>query len=200
MKVVNCLKCSAENVDATAESKCRECGEPLAPALFQQSVDELKRLTENFPTLKKPIPSFYSFNGIGTMLLDYRALPDGTYEAVRWVTIVFLPIIPLSAFRIQPIEQERSYGRETSKFKVLDRVPLSLSRIVRTYLLVAAGLLPIIMGSIYSSEINRAMSGLKAFGLMILAVVWGGYILFLKVPNEGKAYKVKPVSATEKST
>jgi uncharacterized membrane protein len=194
MKVVNCTNCSEENVDATPESQCRQCGESLALALMQQSLDELKGLKEKLEAARKPTPSFYSFNGIGTMLLDYRALPDGTYEAVRWVTIVFLPVIPLSAYRIQPLEQERSYGRETSKFQVLGKAPLSAARVVRTYGLVFIGLLPIVLGSIYSGEINRAMSGPKAFGLMILAVAWGIYILFFKIPNESKAYQAKAAS------
>jgi len=194
MKTVTCPSCNFANTGVTAESKCAQCGESLAPALFQQSVDELKKLTENLPTLKKPTPSFYSFNGFGTMLLDYRALPDGTYEAVRWVTLMFLPLVPLSAYRIQPLEQEQSYGRETSKFQVLGKAPLSAARIIRTYALAAAGLLPPILGVVYSTEINRAVKGLWALGLMVLIAVWSGYIIFFKIPNEGKAYKAKTAS------
>lgn len=207
MKAVNCTNCSAENADARPDSKCRECGEPLAPALFQQSLDELKKLTENLPAAKKRTPSFYSFNGFGTMLLDYRALPDGTYEAVRWVTALWVPLIPLAAYRIQPLEQERTYGRETSKFRVLEKASLSAARIARTYALAVAALLPPILGVVYSTEINRAVRGLWAVGLMLLIAAWSGYIVFSKIPNEGKAYKAKDTapeqssgaSATEKS-
>lgn len=208
MKVVNCTHCSAENADARPESKCSRCGESLAPALFRQSVDELKRLTENLPTARKRTPSFSSFNGFGTMLLDYRALPDGTYEAVRWVTGLWLPVVPLAAYRIQPLEQERTYGRETSKFRVLEKASLSASRIVRTYALAAAAVLPPVLGVVYADGINRAVRGLWALGLMVLVAVWSGYIIFFKIPNEGKAYKAKdnaggqtPSAApTEKST
>ncbi len=191
MKVVNCTNCSAENADATPESKCRQCGESLAPALFQQSVDELKKLTEKLTTPQKPTPTFYSFNGFGTMLLDYRALADGTYEAVRWVTALFLPVVPLAAYRIQPLEQEHGYGRATSKFRVLEKIPLSAARIVRTYLLAVAGVLPPMLGVIYSTEINRAVRGLWALGLMVLMAVWSIYLIFFKIPNEGKAYKAR---------
>ncbi len=204
MKVVNCTNCSAENADATPEAKCRQCGEPLAPALFQQSLDELKRLTAKVQEARAP--SFYSFNGFGTMLLDYRALADGTYEAVRWVTALWLPVIPLAAYRIQPLEQERTYGRETSKFRVLDKASLSASRIVRTYALAVAAVLPPILGVVYADQINRAVRGLWALGLMVLMAVWSGYIIFFKIPNEGKAYKAKDkagepsADATERST
>jgi hypothetical protein len=189
MKVVNCTNCSAENADAGPDSKCRECGEPLSLALLQKSLDELKGLNAKLQEARAP--SFYSFNGFGTMLLDYRALPDGTYEAVRWVTAMFLPVVPLSAYRIQPIGQERSYGRETSKFQVLGKAPLSAARVARTYALAAAGLLPPILGVVYSTQINRAVRGLWALGLMVLIAVWSGYIIFFKIPNEGKAYNAK---------
>ena len=206
MKVVNCTNCSAENADAGPESKCRQCGESLAPALLQKSLDELKGLTAKLQEARTP--SFYSFNGFGTMLLDYRALADGTYEAVRWATALWLPLVPLAAYRIQPLEQERSYGRETSKFRVLGKASLSASRIVRTYLLAAAALLPPVLGVVYSAEINRAVRGFWALGLMVLMAVWSGDIIFFKIPNEGKAYKAKDgaggqtsgASATEKQT
>lgn len=191
MKVVNCPSCSAENRNVTPESVCSQCGESLAPALFQQSVDEIKKLTENLPTYKKPRPSFYSFNGFGTMLLDYRALPDGTYEAVRWVTLLFLPVVPLAAYRIEPLAQERGYGRETSKFRVLDKTGLSAGRVLRTYLLAVVGLLPPVLGFVYSTEINRAVRGMWAVGLMLLMFLWALYFIFFKIPNEGKAYKGK---------
>lgn len=208
MKVVNCTNCSAENADAGPESKCRQCGESLAPALFRQSVEELKRLTENPPAAKKRTPSFYSFNGFGTMLMDYRALPDGTYEAVRWVTMMFLPVVPLSAYRIIPLEQEHGYGRSTSKFRVVGKAPLSAARIVRTYALAAAAVLPPVLGFVYSAEVGRVVRGLWAVGLMVLIAAWSGYILFAKIPNEGQAYKAKDnaggrspgASVTEKQT
>jgi hypothetical protein len=208
MKVVNCTNCSAVNADATPESKCRQCGEPLAPALLQQSLDALNSLTAKLQEARSPKPSFYSFNGFGTMLLDYRALPDGNWEAVRWVTALWLPVVPLSAYRIQPLEQERTYGRETSKFRVLDKAPLSASRIVRTYALAVAGLLPPILGVVYADEINRVVRGWWALGLMVLMAVWSVYIIFFKIPNESKAYQARDnagvqapdAAAKEKST
>ncbi|HVF55437.1 MAG TPA: hypothetical protein VM934_04755 [Pyrinomonadaceae bacterium] len=191
MKTVKCLSCDFVNSGATAESACAQCGETLAPALFQQSVDELKKLTDSLKSVQPPVKSFYSFNGTGTMLLDYRALPDGTYEATRWVTIACLPLVPLSSYVIHPNVQERSYGRETSRFSIIGRVPLSAARVLRTYLLAVVGLLPVVVGFMNSSAINRALGGIYAVGLMLLCIAWGGYIIFVKIPNEGKAYKTK---------
>jgi hypothetical protein len=189
MKTVTCPSCSFANVNATGESACANCGEPLAGALFRQSVDELKKLADRLQDIKKPSRSFYSFNGFGTTLLDYRALPDGTYQATRWIVALFLPLFPLKSYIIEPLTQEFGYGQETSKLRILGETSTSVVRILRTYLLAVAGILPPILGVIYSSEINRVVKGLWALALMILMAVWAAYIIFFKLKNEGQAYR-----------
>lgn len=187
MNTVVCLACKTVNAEATVNSACSQCGASLAPALIEQSVNELKKLTAKFEEANAP--SFKSFNGFGTTLLDYRARPDGTYEATRWAIALFLPLFPLANYVIQPTGQERSYGSETSKFRIIDRTPLTAARILRTYLLAIVGLLPIISGFAYSNVVNRTLGGLAAFGAMILCFAWAIYIIFFKLKNEGAAYK-----------
>lgn len=191
MKTVACSSCNTVNADATPQSVCTNCSEPLAGALLQQSIDGLREATERMKELTAPRKSFYSFNGFGTTLLDYRALPDGTYEATRWVIAMLLPIFPLKAYIIRPTEQQISYGQETSRFTILGETRLSAARVLRTYLLAVIGLLPVVVGFLNSSAINRALSGLMAFGLMILCIVWAVYIIAFKIKNEGQAYKAK---------
>lgn len=187
MNTVICPACKTVNADATAAAACSRCGESLAPALIEQSINQLKKVTAKFE--ESNAPSFKSFNGFGTTLLDYRALPDGTYEATRWAIALGLPLFPLAGYVIQPTGQERSYGRETSKFRIINQTPLNATRILRTYLLAVVGLLPIIIGSLNSSVINRTLGGLPAFGAMILCFAWAVYIIFFKLKNEGAAYK-----------
>jgi hypothetical protein len=194
MKTVACPSCSFANINPTGQSACANCGASLAPALLQQTVDELKKLSDKFQHLSAPRPSFNSFNGFGTTLLDYRQLPDGTYQATRWVIALFLPIFPLAAYVIQPETQENSYGRQTSNFTVLAKIPLSAARVLRTYLLATLGLLPAVLGYIYSREINRAVRGVYGFGLMILIFAWVFYIIFFKLKNDSKAYRSRPAS------
>jgi hypothetical protein len=157
-------------------------------------VDELKRLTDKLQQPPKPERSFYSFNGFGTTLLDYRALSDGTYQATRWIIALFLPIFPLSTYVIEPLAREVSYGQETSRFRILDRTRLSIARVLRTYLLAIVGLLPAILGVVYSREINHAVKGLYALALMILMFAWAISFIFFKLKNEGKAYRLQKSS------
>jgi hypothetical protein len=189
MKTVTCTACNTENVNPTAASLCANCGESLAPALFQHSVDELKKLTNKLQETQKPARSFYSFNGFGTTLLDYRALSDGTYQATRWVIALFLPIFPLSTYVIEPLAQEVGYGQQTSRFRILEKARLSAARVVRTYLLAVVGLLPAVLGFVYSREINHVVRGFYALALMILMFVWAMFFIFFKLKNEGKAYR-----------
>jgi hypothetical protein len=189
METIVCSSCNTtNNLDS---DNCANCGTSLATEKLEHSINELRKTTEKFRELTTPRKSFYSFNGCGTMLLDYRALPDGTYEATRWVTLFSLPLIPLSAYVIQPESQEHSYGRETSKFSILDKKSVSIARILRTYLLVVIALAPIIVGSYYSSWVNRTLGGPKAFFAMLAAIIWGGYIIFFRLKNDSKAYKSK---------
>ena len=195
METINCATCNTSN--QLNDDTCKQCGESLAVAKIQHSIDEIKKTTAKMRDLTTPRKSFYSINGCGTTLLDYRALPDGTFQATRWVIVFGLPIIPLSAYVIEPEIQERSYGSETSKFAIVEKIPVSLARVLRTYGMVAIGLAPIIIGSLNSSYLNRTLGGPTAFFVMLAAIVWGAYFIFFRLKNDSKAYaKKENVSTT----
>lgn len=189
MNTISCPACNA--VNNTDESNCTNCGASLAAAKLEQSINALKATTDKLRELTAPRKSFYSINGCGTTLLDYRALADGTYAATRWVIVFGLPIVPLSGYVIEPTSQEVQAGQQTSKFSILDKTPLSLTRVLRTYLLAAIGVLPVLLGALNTSWVNRTLGGSLAFLAMITSFVWLIYIVFLRLKNEGKAYKTK---------
>jgi len=192
METINCTACNSPN--NYLDESCKQCGESLALAKIQRGIDGIRQTTEKFREQTTPRKSFYTFNGCGTTLLDYRGLPDGTFQATRWVTIFFLPIIPLSAYLIEPESQEHSYGQETSRFTIVSKTSISIARVLRTYGLVFIALAPIIVGSLNSSYLNRTFGGPKAFLLMLVAIVWGVYFLFFRLKNDSKAYKNRPAN------
>lgn len=191
---VACPACKAVNPEAEVNSKCSACGEPLAAAVFQHSIDELKKLTERMSEMTAP--SFKTFNGFGTTLLDYRQLDDGQWEATRWVVALMMPIAPLATYRIRPKRQVNSYGRMESYFDITGRVPLSPARILRVYALLVLGLAPIVLGSLNSSWVNHTLGGMPAFFAMLAAIVWGVYIIFFRIKNDSKAYKAESAKAS----
>ncbi|HVF43774.1 MAG TPA: hypothetical protein VM936_12215 [Pyrinomonadaceae bacterium] len=192
---VACPACRAVNPDAGVNSKCSACGEPLAAAVIQHSIDELKRLNERMAEINAP--SFKTFNGFGTTLLDYRRRDDGAWEATRWVVAAMLPVFPLASYVINPKRQQNSYGRMESYFDVLGRAPLSASKILRVYALVVVGLAPVVLGFMNSSRVDRTIKGalgpkyggIVAMLAMLAAIVWAAYIIFFKIKNDSKAYK-----------
>ena len=193
---VNCPACQTVNPDAGAGSQCSSCGGPLAAAVLQHSIDELKRLNERMAEANAP--SFKTFNGFGTTLLDYRDLKDGTWEATRWVVAAGLPLVPLASYRIRPKRQENGYGRMESYFEILGRAPLSAAKILRVYALAAVGLAPVVLGFLNSGWVNRTLGGPLAALAMFASVAWAAYFIFFLIKNDSKAYKqaaAKPESA-----
>jgi hypothetical protein len=189
MKTVACTKCNFVNADADVNSACAQCGEPLASALLQDNLDELKKLTERMRELTAP--SFTSFNGCGTTLLDYRPARGGTWEATRWVIVLGLPVVPLATYVIEPTRQETDHRGITSHMKILAKGRPSAARVLRVYALVFVGLFPIVWGSLNNTLVNRTLGGVPAALAMLACVAWGGYIIFWRLKNDSKAYKAK---------
>jgi hypothetical protein len=189
MNTVACPACQTSNPNAEVNSICAGCGEPLAAAVLQQNIDELKKLNERMSELNAP--SYKSFNGFGTTLLDYRQRADGAWEATRWVIAAGLPLVPLATYRIQPQRQENSYGQMSSYFQILGRAPLTPMRVLRVYALVIVGLTPIVWGSLNSSLVNHTLGGPYAALAMLACFAWAVYIIFFRLKNDSKAYKAE---------
>ncbi|MFL6256179.1 MAG: hypothetical protein ACJ74T_14305 [Pyrinomonadaceae bacterium] len=186
---VNCPACQTVNPDADVNSKCSNCGEPLGLAVFQHSIDAINKLTGRMQ--EATAPSFNTFNGFGTTLLDYRERDDGAWEATRWVVAAMFPIVPLGSYVIKPTRQQNSYGRMESYFDILGRTPLSPARVLRVYALLLLGLAPIVLGFMNSRWVNHTLGGPLAALAMVASFVWGAYIIFYRIKNDSKAYKPK---------
>ena len=190
---VACPACKTVNPDAEVTSKCSACDEPLAAPVLQHSIDQLKKLNERMAELNAP--SFKTFNGFGTTLLDYRQRDDGAWEATRWVVAMMLPLVPLASYVIRPRRQQNSYGRMESYFDILGRAPLSASKILRPYALVVVGLAPLVLGFVYSKS-SSTLRGPWGALAMLASIVWAVYIIFFKIKNDSKAYKAETAKAS----
>jgi hypothetical protein len=186
---VNCLACQTVNPAADVNSKCSNCGEPLGVAVFQHSLDEIKKITDRVREINAP--SFDTFNGFGTTLLDYRERGGDTWEATRWVVAAMFPLVPLGSYLIKPKRQQNGYGRMASYFEILGRTPLAPARVLRVYALLLLGLAPVVLGFMNSTWVNRTLGGPLAALSMFASVAWGAYIIFFRIKNDSKAYKTK---------
>lgn len=196
MKTVACLEC--KSVNSADEANCAKCGASLFNAKLEQITAGLREVTSRMQHVEAAHrPGFNSINGFGTTLLDYRPRGDGTWEAVRWVIALSIPLVPLGGYVIQPNRQERLHGRETTSFTVLDRFRVDLQRVLRVYALVIIGLAPVLLGWMNAEWVEDTLGGGgRAFLAMIGCFVWAAYIILVRIKNDGDAYRQpKPATA-----
>jgi hypothetical protein len=77
----------------------------------------------------------WSSYGCGIMLLGVRRSDDGL-ETTRWLTLFFLPLVPLSRWRVRYVGVPIGSGQDdpTFEFEPLERLPLDLEGTSRTFL------------------------------------------------------------------
>ncbi len=79
-------------------------------------------------------------HGFGTMFYDWEHFPEGDSEATKWLVAGFFPIIPLGRVQLQvhtsgekPSFFSLSLGSFDISYDVLEEVPTTFFRIMRTY-------------------------------------------------------------------
>jgi hypothetical protein len=166
-------------------------------AKINEITEQISQLREQMEESLIPVRTT-SFNGFGIMLLDYRPVEDGNYEVTRWITACFLPLIPLSVWKICPKKYKYDQLGEQQSFQLLSKSGLTLSRILRPYLTLALGILPFVLAYYFLDlrpavyYIGRTIGNWVAVGIIILLIIlvlfWIGFI-FTRFHNAEKAYK-----------
>lgn len=178
MDTVVCPTCTTAS--AIDHASCPRCGEPLAGARLEQAVARTRALLERAGRTSRA-RRFSTVQGIGTMLLDYRPRGDGTYTVVRWFTVSGVPLVPLGGYVVDPVRQDHSHGAFTTWAIVLERTPFPLLRVLHTYLLLAIGVGPLVLGSLNASWVNRTLGGERAFFAMLACGAWAFYVVFFRI-------------------
>lgn len=89
----------------------------------------------------------YSVHGCGVMLLGLRRDEGGGLETTRWLTLFYLPLLPLARWRVEYLGTTGGEHQddETFVFHRVERLPLDLEGMSRT-LLAGWGLAAIAFG------------------------------------------------------
>jgi hypothetical protein len=133
-----CPACGLVNF-ASAQT-CKRCEKPLAEESATPGVESAPHGSQASATkgsvdgrriLLKP----QTFNGMGVAMLGYRQLSADTYQATRFFTFLFIPLIPISTWVIRPLNLETSTlaTTETFNFELLEDKGLELSAVLRVY-------------------------------------------------------------------
>lgn len=83
-----------------------------------------------------------SFLGTGLMTLSIRPHEDGLCEITLWVTLLFLPVFPLTRWKVEYFgEAMTEYPHQDSAFRFgkIEQLPLKPGDLLKTYLLAIIG-------------------------------------------------------------
>jgi hypothetical protein len=165
---MNRINCSFCNFIAFSTDKfCKRCKQELKENTTTQLTN----------SIKFGIPTF-EINSCGVNLIDYVRLKDGTFETMKWIVLIGVPIIPLSAWKIQPHYLDNKIPGTYQKytFEVIDQIPLKLDRILKVIGINLISIIPIIL-MFYLFDYFNIIFGLEWGGiicvsLLILSIFW----------------------------
>jgi len=202
------ITCPSCGWDAGSVAICEQCGAQLpnnpknrseAEERLLKAIADLKETAEEGLEAITPVRTT-SFNGCGVMLLDYRPVDDGNYEATRWITFAGFPLFPLGVWKIQPRKYTHQMHGEKQFFSLLGKSRITVDRFIRPYMILVIGALPFVLAYNFIN-LSRVVFFLShnigtwfAVGFMILMIVltlvWFGYIM-TRFHNADRAYKKK---------
>ena len=116
----------------------------------------------------------YSVNGTGIRLLDYRQASEDTYEATRWLTILFIPILPLGTLLIRPGTVEGVGTAMRYTFQFLGKQPMNWRRVWRMYAIDLIAALPAALCAWFETPGETTDLWISIF---VFSILWGVGVL-----------------------
>ena len=90
----------------------------------------------------------HSFYGTGTMLYGHRNYhPDGSFITTKWLTLFYLPLLPVASYRILKRPARGVHGGIIR----IQQLPLNLRRVALGYLIV----IPLLLAVVYLALLSR---------------------------------------------
>ncbi len=136
--------------------------------------------------------------GFGVKLLDYRPLGDGIYDATRWFTVFFFPVVPLTTLRIRPkTAQATNLGAVVETrydFDLLGERPTPGERIIRMYLFAWLLVPSLAFGPVVFVIMSLRRGGPSTLGIyaLVAAAIWMTVVFGLLNRRHEKPYENTP--------
>jgi len=182
---ITCPACGERvTTDGTA---CPRCGASVFNEVLEARTAAIREVTARVP--QRPRSGGTAVNGSGTTLLDYRPRGDGTWDAVKWFTFAWMPLVPLKALHIRPVRREARIMGQDYLYEVLDEGRPPLARVLLLYLLELIAVVPMIYAFTHMDEVNRAVgSSGRGFFVTLATIAWFVFVT-MRYINADKAYK-----------
>jgi hypothetical protein len=182
---ITCPACGEHvTTDGTA---CPRCGASVLNEVFAAQTAAIRELTARVQ--QPPKSGGATVNGSGTTLLDYRPRGDGTWDAVKWFTFAWMPLVPLKALHIRPVRREARIMGQDYVYEVLDEGRPPLARVLLLYLLEITAIVPMVYAFTHMDEVNRAVgSSGRGFFVTLATIAWYVFVT-MRFINADRAYK-----------
>ncbi len=121
-------------------------------------------------------PHAGSVNGSGSMLLDVRLRDDGLYDAVRWWTFAYMPLVPRKLVVFRPVSFEPEIVRERYRMSVLRELSPPLSRVLFAYAVGWGTFVPMVLAFVRMDQVSASVGRKPGMAVTVGAValcVWG---------------------------
>jgi len=130
----------------------------------------------------------FSIYGCGLMQFGLRRDADGL-EMTRWLTVLYLPVIPLSRWRVRPagvVFPVEYHVDESFRFHPVERLPLGVPGVLQTavagWLLVAVAVAPgIVCALTFEAPVNPF-----EFAIVMATCAWP-LAVFIWIQRRAKA-------------
>ncbi len=96
---------------------------------FQEK--EYKKL----PVSKYPNLVLFTFNGCGLSFVGRFRKSGFEYDTIRWITFVFIPIVPIDSYRVYNLGVSES-SLFIKEFIIIDKIHMKISDVLKIYTLV----------------------------------------------------------------
>ena len=80
----------------------------------------------------------YTLNGFGTKFYGKRdQAADGSYVTTKWLTALYVPVIPVGSYRVKPVGQGTNWGIHRSQNYQVQNLPLCWEQVWNIYMIAA---------------------------------------------------------------
>jgi hypothetical protein len=190
---ITCPGCG-ERVVAVEGLVCPRCGASVAAQVFEAQAAQLAAITARARAIRPPKSGGGTVNGSGTTLLHYRPRGDGTWDALKWFTFAWLPIVPLRSLHIRPVRREQKIAGETYHYEVLEEGKPAPGPVLRVYGMALAAVVPALFAFLRMDTVNRLVGDKWGMLVTLATLVWGVFVM-TRFVNADKAFKATAEAA-----
>jgi hypothetical protein len=160
--MINCQNCGAEN--SVELKNCALCDFHLSAGSRSSNL---------------PPGGVWHFciGGFGVCLFNQKQHDNNLFSATRWITFLFIPILPLSTVLFRPLKSSSFDQAEFLKIQIFKRSFPKLRCLLRTYLLFLISILPFFLAIKFGDQIRDFAGVLLGTLTFIGAAVWWIYIV-----------------------